>query len=141
MAELARKPATKAASTNGTSATASATSFAANTWSRGGRWVKSVFSVPQPYSLPSVNTPSMSAKTPPKNGNPVAMLPTTDCGRSSTSGCSTGLSRYVAYGTAYAKTSASAVQTPSRIQVLGRLRRMRSSARMLPVMRPPSCRR
>ena len=34
--------------------------------------MNSVFGVPHPYSLPSANTPSISAKTPPKKGKPRA---------------------------------------------------------------------
>ena len=57
-------------STNGISTSASAASLAASTRERLGPCVNSVFSVPQPYSLPSANTPSISANTPPKNGKP-----------------------------------------------------------------------
>jgi hypothetical protein len=45
--------------------------------------VNSVFSVSQPYSLPNANTPSISAKTPPKNGKPPSSVPASDAGRNS----------------------------------------------------------
>ena len=74
----------------------SAASLAANTRSLPGRWVNSVLSVSQPYSLPSANTPSISAKTPPKNGNPAISVPARDSGRncSSPTGASSGSSAY-----------------------------------------------
>ena len=43
----------------------SAAILAPNTVDRLGRWVKTVFHVPQPYSLPIVNTPRISTSEPP----------------------------------------------------------------------------
>jgi hypothetical protein len=61
--------------------------------------VKSVFHVPQPYSLPNVSTPSMSASTPPKKGKPPMRAETRLCGSRSPSGSDVESLRYVAYGT------------------------------------------
>ena len=81
MTRLATAPPANSATTNGTSTMPSAASFEPKICRRPGPWVNSDFSVSQPYSLPTANTPSISANTPPKNGKPSSRLPASDSGR------------------------------------------------------------
>lgn len=62
---LQMNPITNASTTNRTSAAPRASIFAKKAVSLSGRWERTVFKVPQPYSLPTTSAPRIRASVPP----------------------------------------------------------------------------
>jgi hypothetical protein len=89
-ATLAAADTAKLPSTHTASAVTRAANCAASTVSRAGPWVRTVLTVPQPYSLPIMSAPSTSASAPANTGNPPIALPTIPPGSMSASTCSRG---------------------------------------------------